>query len=113
MPTFRSFHNDVVGRARIDQDFRRSLLKEGADALADGEFEVGVRLVQDYLLAAEYLSDLAEGQGIEESAILDLFNSEKNAGGRKLYDVMADMLQHEGLCLVTRRRLKSGRRPVS
>lgn len=113
MPTFRSFHNDVVDRARIDQDFRRSLLKEGTDALANGEFDVGIRLVQDYLLAAEYLSDLAEEHGIEESALRDLFDSEKNAGGRKLYDVVAGMLQHEGLCLVTRRRLKAGRRPVS
>lgn len=112
MPTFRSFHNDVVDRARIDQDFRRSLLKEGTDALANGEFDVGIRLVQDYLLVAEYLSDLAEDQEIEESAIRDLFDSEKNFGGRKLYDVMAGMLQHEGLCLVTR-RLKAGRRPMS
>lgn len=109
MPTFRSFHNDIVGRARTDQDFRRSLLKEGVDALVNGEFDVGFRLVQDYLQAADYLPDLAKGHGIEESEIRDLFDPEKNPGGRELYDVMAGMLQHEGLRLVTRQLSASQR----
>jgi hypothetical protein len=113
MSTFRSFHDDVVSRARTDEDFRRSLLKEGEDAMADGEFDVGLRLVQDYFQAADYLPDQAKGHGLKESEVRDLFNSEKNAGSWKLYDVMAGMLQHERLCLVTRRRLKAGRRPVS
>lgn len=115
MPSFRSFHDGVVERARVDADFRRSLLRECTDLLLNREFEVAHRLAKDYILSADYIDRMSEvlelDGGVE--AVIQLFDPEMNTQGNRLLLALIIMLQNEGLSLATRRQLTVGRRQLS
>jgi len=115
MPSFRSFHDGVVERARIDADFRRSLLRECADLLLNQEFEVAHRLAKDYILSADYIDKMAEDLELNggADAVVNLFDPEVNVEGSRLLMALVFMLQHEGLSLTTRRQLIVGRQRLS
>jgi len=115
MPSFRSFHDGVVERARIDPEFRRSLLRECTDLLLNREFEVAHRLAKDYILSADYIDTMSDDLELDggAEAVINLFDPEVNGGGNRLFLALIFMLQKEGLSLATRRQLAVGRRQLS
>lgn len=115
MPSFRSFHDGIIERAKSDTEFRRSLLRECADLLLNREFEVAHRLAKDYILSANYIEKLSEELELDGGAesVINLFDPEVNAGGNKLFAALIIMLQAEGLALSSRRQVGLTRRPLS
>jgi hypothetical protein len=59
MPLTREFKETVMARAKQDPDFRQSLIVEATNALLDGDFDTGKRLLRDYLNATESLPAIA------------------------------------------------------
>jgi hypothetical protein len=115
MPSFRSFHDGVVERAKVDTDFRRSLLRECADLLLNREFDVAHRLAKDYIRSADYIDKMSEELELDGGvdAVVNLFDPEVNIEGSKLLLALIIMLQNEGLSLATRRQLAFDRRRLS
>lgn len=113
MPLTERFHTAIQKRARNDAAYRQSLLREGTDAILNGEFEVGYRLIGDYAGSVTYLDQVGEQIGLEDDAVLTLFDPDTNPGGSQLMAALIIMLHHEGLALSTRRQLGVGRRPLS
>jgi hypothetical protein len=113
MPTSRSFHENMIDRAKSDPDFRRSLLRESTDAILNGEFDVGYRLIRDYMMSVSYLGQVGADLGVEEEEVVGLFDPDSNVAGTQLVAVLLLMLQHEGMALATRRQVGVVRRPLS
>jgi hypothetical protein len=115
MPSFRSFHEGVVERAKVDTEFRRSLLRECTDLLLNREFEVAHRLAKDYILSADYIERMSEDLDLDggAEAVINLFDPEVNGEGNRLFLALIIMLQNEGLSLTTRRQISFDRRRLS
>lgn len=115
MPSFRSFHEGVVERAKVDAEFRRSLLRECTELLLNREFEVAHRLAKDYILSAHYIEKMAEELELDggAEAVINLFDPEVNSEGNRLLLALMIMLQNEGLALAARRQISFDRRRLS
>lgn len=107
MPSFRSFHDGVVERAKTDVEFRRSLLRECAELLLNKEFEVAHRLVRDYIRSTPYIERLAEDLEIDGGidSVVKLFDPDVNPGGIQMLAALIVMMTEEGLALAVRRDL--------
>ncbi len=115
MPSFRSFHEGVVERAKTDADFRRSLLRECVDGLLNREFDVSYRLAKDYIRSVGFVDKLADELELDGGVdgVVSLFDPEVNIEGNKLLLALLIMLQNEGLSLTTRRQLSLQRQRLS
>jgi hypothetical protein len=115
VPNFRSFHDGVFECAKIDGDFRRSLLRECAGLLLNQEFEVAHRLVKNYILSADYIERMSEELELDggTEAVINLLDPEVNDEGTRLLLALIIILQNEGLSLITRRQISVDRRRLS
>lgn len=107
MPSFRSFHDGVVERARTDSDFRRSLLRECAELLLNREFEVAHRLAKDYIRSADYIDKMSDELNLDggPDAVINLFDPDVNPAGIQMLAGLIAMMTEEGLALTVRRDL--------
>ena len=112
MPTSRSFHDSMIDRAKSDPAFRRSLLRESTEAILNSEFDVGYRLIRDYMKSVSYLDQVSSDLGIEDDEVIGLFDPDSNIAGTQLVSVLILMLRHEGMALATRRQVGAIRRPL-
>ena len=92
-----------MARVRESAAFRDALLKEGIDALLDGELEVGKSILRDYINATIGFERLAEATGTPSKSLMRMFSPSGNPNARNLFCVLSELQRASGVSLRVRR----------
>jgi DNA-binding phage protein len=96
-----------MARVRESAAFRDALLKEGIDALLDGEMEVGKSILRDYINATIGFERLAEATGTPSKSLMRMFSPSGNPNARNLFSVIGELQRASGVKLRVTRSGKS------
>ena len=80
-----------MARVKESAAFRDALLKEGIDALLDGELDVGKSILRDYINATIGFERLAEATGTPSKSLMRMFSPSGNPNARNLFSVISEL----------------------
>src|SRR5688572_26230263 len=107
MALTRPFKETVMARVKESAAFRDALLKEGIDALLDGELDVGKSILRDYINATIGFERLAEATGTPSKSLMRMFSPSGNPNARNLFSVISELQHASGVKLRVARSSKS------
>lgn len=99
MPLTKSFKSTVLERANRDPDFTAAMLKEGVQALIDGEPNVGKSLLRDCINATIGFNQLSEVTGIPSKSLQRMFSKNGNPQASNLFEVISALQAHNQVTL--------------
>lgn len=99
MPMTTSFKARVLDRAGKEPEFAVAILKEGIQALFDGEINVGKALLRDCINSTIGFNELAEATGIPAKSLQRMFSKTGNPQTDNLFKVISALVQHNGINL--------------
>lgn len=94
MPLTRDFKETVMERMRSSQDFREAMLRNGIDALLNGELEVGKEVLRDYINATIGFEKLSKKVKVPPKSLMRMLGPSGNPQARNLLAVI-EVLQRE------------------
>lgn len=86
----QDFSRAVHARLKDDGALRAAMLADAAEAFLSGDLEIGLKLMEDIVLATMGVARLAEGTGID----LDRINAILGATGRPHADEIVKIFVH-------------------
>ena len=95
MALTKQFKQSVVERLQDDPDFAVALLREGVQALFDGEIEVGKSMIRDYINATVGFEAVASDIDKSPKSVMRMFSASGNPNTGNLFGVLAS-LQRRG-----------------
>jgi DNA-binding phage protein len=96
-----------MARVKESAAFRDALLKEGIDALLDGELDVGKSILRDFINATIGFERLAEATGTPSKSLMRMFSPSGNPNARNLFSVISELQHASGVKLRVARSSKS------
>lgn len=99
MALTRSFKDTVQARAQRDPAFREALLKEGVDAMLEGDMETGKAVLRDYINATIGFDKLATATGTPSKSLMRMFSPSGNPNARNLFGVLGELQKQSGVHL--------------
>ncbi len=97
MATTRDYFEFVQGRVRANPEFAELLLKEGIDALLDGEVEVGKSLLRDYIKGTIGFERLGEAIGLQPKSLIRMFGPRGNPQAKNIFSAIAYLRKNASL----------------
>lgn len=94
MPLTRDFKETVMERMRTCPDFREAMLRDGIDALLNGELDVGKEVLRDYINATIGFEKLSKKVKIPPKSLMRMLGPSGNPQARNLFAVI-EVLQRE------------------
>ncbi len=97
----RTEHLDESTAQRLLEDplFAEELLREGLQALVDGEIEMGKSLICDCIEATVGFDNVANDINESPASVRHMFSADGNPNIDNLFDVIVNLQKHGGLSL--------------
>ena len=98
-PPSRSFKDLVGQRLNADPAFAEALLREGVEALLQGDLETGKTILRDYIKATVGFEQLSVATGAPPKSLIRMFGPRGNPQARNLFGVISYLQQRSGVRL--------------
>ena len=82
MARAKSFKNLVQQHVKTDKRFAEALLREGIDAMLDGDLDTGKTILRDYIKATVGFEKLGEATGAPPKSLIRMFGARGNPQAR-------------------------------
>jgi DNA-binding phage protein len=99
MALTKSFKDLVKKRVASDPTFGEALLREGIDAMLDGEVDTGKAILRDYIKATVGFEKLGEATGTQPKSLIRMFGPRGNPQARNLFGVIDYLQKRAGVRL--------------
>lgn len=97
MATTRDFGEWVQGRVSKSSVFAELLLRDGIDALLNGEVDAGRDILRDYIKGTIGFEKLGEAVGIQPKSLIRMFGPRGNPQAKNIFLVISYLRKHAGL----------------
>lgn len=99
MALTKDFRESVQARVRVDEKFRRGLLRDAIEALLAGDAPLGREILRDFINATVGFPGLSERTGIHVKTLHQMFGPRGNPTATHLFRIIACLQQCEGIRL--------------
>jgi DNA-binding phage protein len=99
MALTRAFKDTVLARVQADPAFREALLREGVNALLEGDVEAGKAVLRDYIKATVGFEALAVTTGTPPKSLMRMFGPKGNPAASNLFAVIRELQRASGVTL--------------
>lgn len=99
MALTKQFKQTVADRLQEDPAFAEALLREGVQALFDGEVDVGKSMIRDYINATVGFETVASDIDKSPKSVMRMFSAAGNPNTGNLFGVLASLQKRSGLSL--------------
>lgn len=99
MPLTKSYRETVLEDIRRNPDFAEAMLREGVDALLNGETSVGRNVLRDYINGTIGFDPLSKKVGLPAKSLMRMFGPAGNPQMKNLFAVIAALQDHAGIAL--------------
>ncbi len=97
MAKTRSFRDLVERRVQSDPKFAEALLREGIDAMLNGDLDTGKTIMRDYIKATVGFEKLGEATDTPPKSLIRMFGPRGNPQARNLFSVIGYLQKRAGL----------------
>ena len=97
MPLTRDFKETVMERMRSSLGFRRAMLREGIDALLNGELDLAKGVLRDYVNATLGFEKLSSQVKIPPKSLMRMLGPMGNPQASNLFAIIAALQRHAGI----------------
>ena len=97
MPLTRDFKETIRARVERDPKFRAALLKEGVEAMLQGDIATAKTILRDYINATIGFSQLAEATQIPSKSLMRMLGPAGNPRADNLFEIVSFLQRHEGV----------------
>lgn len=99
MALTRAFKDTVLARVQSDPAFREALLREGVNALLEGDVDAGKAILRDYIKATVGFEALAVTTGAPSKSLMRMFSPRGNPTAGNLFAVIRELQRASGVTL--------------
>ncbi len=97
MPLTVAFKETVLARLERDPEFAVAMLREGIDALLNGEPAIGREMLRDYINAKIGFEKLSKSVGIPPKSLMRMFGPKGNPSSNNLLSVIWALKDDAGI----------------
>ncbi|MGH7842958.1 MAG: DNA-binding protein [Candidatus Binataceae bacterium] len=97
MPLTRDFKQTIRARVERDPKFRTALLREGVEAMLDGDVATAKTILRDYINATLGFTDLAEATRIPSKSLMRMLGPTGNPRADNLLEIVSFLQRREGV----------------
>lgn len=91
MPLTREFKQTIMADLRKDRDYRAAYLAEAIQAMHDGEFSVGKRMLRDYINATVGFESLSKAVGSPSKSLMRMLGETGNPHADRLFGILSHL----------------------
>src|SRR4051794_38228024 len=99
MAKSKSFKELVQARVKTDKKYAEALLREGVDAMLDGDVDTGKTILRDYIKATVGFEKLGKATGAPPKSLIRMFGPRGNPQARNLFTVIGYLQKRAGVRL--------------
>jgi len=97
MALTRDFKETIKARVQRDPAFRRELLREGVEAMLNGDVETGKTVLRDYINATVGFGELAHVTHRSPKSLMRMLGPQGNPQAQNLFQIVSYLLHQEGI----------------
>jgi DNA-binding phage protein len=97
MALTRDFKETIKARVQRDPAFRRELLREGVEAMLNGDVETGKTVLRNYINATIGFVELAEVTHRSPKSLMRMLGPKGNPQAQNLFEIVSYLLGQEGI----------------
>ena len=97
MALTRDFKETVMARVQRDPAFRRELLREGVEAMLNGDVQTGKTVLRDYINATVGFGELARATHRSPKSLMRMLGPQSNPQAQNLFAIVSYLLDQEGI----------------
>ena len=97
MTKTKPFKDLVQHHVATDAQFAAALLREGIDAMLNGDVETGKTILRDYIKATVGFEKLGEATGSPPKSLIRMFGPRGNPQARNLFSVLGYLQKDAGV----------------
>ncbi len=115
MPLTREFKETIMADLQKDRAYRAAYLSEAIQAMHDGEFPVGKRMLRNYINATLGFESLSKAVGSPAKSLMRMLSETSNPHADRLFGILRHLQDADRLevRVVPKAGRPSGRRPVT
>lgn len=91
MPLTREFRETIMADLNGDRAFRAAYLAEAIECMHNGEFEVGKRMLRNYINATMGFDELSEKVGSPAKSLMRMLSERSNPHADKLFGIIGHL----------------------
>ena len=99
MALTRNFKETIRARVERDPKFRKQLLREGLEAMLNGDIASAKTILRDYINATIGFERLAAVTGTPPKSLMRMFSPSGNPNARNLFGVLGELQKQSGVQL--------------
>jgi DNA-binding phage protein len=99
MARTKSFKDLVQRHVKSDKKFAEALLREGIDAMLDGDVETGKTILRDYIKATVGFERLGKATHTPPKSLIRMFGPRGNPQAKNLFNVIGYLQKRAGVRL--------------
>jgi hypothetical protein len=99
MAKSKSFDDLVQRNVKGDKKFAEALLREGVDALLNGDVESGKTILRNYIKATVGFEKLGAATGAPPKSLIRMFGPRGNPQAKNLFNVIGYLQKRAGVRL--------------
>jgi len=96
MPLTRAFKDTVMADLRRDREYRAAYLAEAIESMHSGEYEVGKRMIRNYINGTMGFEALSKAVGSPAKSLMRMLSEDANARADKLFDILSHLQGVDG-----------------
>ena len=97
MKLTRPHKETVIEDLRSNTRFREAMLREGVDALLDGDLDLGKRILRDYIYATIGFEKLGSKLKLSPKSLMRMFGPKGNPQARNLFAIIRVLQKEAGV----------------
>ena len=91
MPLTREFKETIMADLRRDRAYRAAYLAEAIESMYSGEFEVGKRMIRNYINGTLGFEALSKAVGSPAKSLMRMLSQDANARADKLFGILSHL----------------------
>jgi len=99
MTRTKPFKELVQHHVKTDKKFAEALLREGIEAMLEGDIETGKTILRDYIKATIGFEKLGEATGAPPKSLIRMFGPRGNPQAKNLFKVIGYLQKRAGVRL--------------
>ena len=88
MPLTRDFRETIMADLQKDREYRAAYLSEALQAMHDGEFSVGKRMLRNYINATIGFESLSKAVGSPAKSLMRMLSETSNPHADRLFAIL-------------------------
>jgi DNA-binding phage protein len=91
VPLTRKFKDTIMADLRRDRAYRAAYLAEAIESLHNGEFELGKRMIRNYINGTLGFEQLSKAVGSPAKSLMRMLSENSNPHADKLFDILSHL----------------------